>query len=65
MGSTRVLSQDVFSPGIGRARVSLVVSPLYGLTSLLFKNIRLCRLLLLHPEKPHKILARDIEAINQ
>jgi hypothetical protein len=65
MGSTRVLSQDVFSPGIGRARVSPVVLHLYGLPSLCFGDIRLSRLLLIHPENPHEILARDIEGINQ
>lgn len=65
MGSTRVLSQDVFSPGIGRARVSLGVLHLYKLPSLCFEDIRLSCLLLINPENPHEILARDIEAINQ
>jgi hypothetical protein len=59
-----VLSQDVFSPGIGRARVSPVVPHLYGLPSFCFGDIRFSRLLLIHPENPHEILACDIEAIN-
>jgi hypothetical protein len=60
-----VLSQDVFSPGIGRARVSPVVPHLYRLPSFCFGDIRFSCLLLIHPENPHEILARDIEAINQ
>ena len=38
-GRIEVLSQDVFSPGIGRARVSPVVPHLYGLPSVPFKGI--------------------------
>jgi hypothetical protein len=56
-----VLSQDVFSPRIGHARVSPVVPTYANSQAIVLGDIRLCRLLLILPENPHKILARDIE----